>query len=339
MGSPLRATSLTGYAQLVRELGGDPVAYLSRFHIPVGVEREPDTFIPLRDYASLLEVTAEELQCPDFGLRLTRFQGVDLLGPIAVIARNSETVLTALEATARFIYIHTPAVKMTIECTDTHLRGTHELTEPVAPYPLQTYEAMAVIGVRFYRFFAGPDAPVTVSLLHAQLSPDRVYRDAFGCPVRFGQSWYGYESPVAVAASRICDADPETLRIVIKYLEATYLPQTAPLSERVAEQARQLLPTGLCSVDAIADQLAMHPRTLQRRLATEGLRCQDVIDRERRTQAERYLAVPGLHLSQIAGLLGYTEQSAFNRSCRRWFAMTPRQFRASGAVKVAIDFR
>jgi AraC-like DNA-binding protein len=75
--------------------------------------------------------------------------------------------------------------------------------------------------------------------------------------------------------------------------------------------------------------------TLQRRLATEGVRCQDVIDRERCTHAARYLTEPGLHLSQIAGLLGYTEQSALNRSCRRWFGKTPRQCRASGLSDVS----
>jgi methylphosphotriester-DNA--protein-cysteine methyltransferase len=42
----------------------------------------------------------------------------------------------------------------------------------------------------------------------------------------------------------------------------------------------------------------------------------------------RYLAEPGLYLSQIAVLLGYSEQSALNRSCRRWFGKTPRQYRA-----------
>jgi AraC-like DNA-binding protein len=42
----------------------------------------------------------------------------------------------------------------------------------------------------------------------------------------------------------------------------------------------------------------------------------------------RYLNLPALQLSQIAGLLGYTEQSALNRSCRRWFGKTPREYRA-----------
>ena len=93
----------------------------------------------------------------------------------------------------------------------------------------------------------------------------------------------------------------------------------------MADLARRLLK---CSAEVIADQLAMHPRMLQRRLVSEGVRCQDIIERERRDEAARYLADARLHLSQIAGLLGYSEQSALNRSCRRWFGKTPRQYRA-----------
>jgi AraC-like DNA-binding protein len=58
------------------------------------------------------------------------------------------------------------------------------------------------------------------------------------------------------------------------------------------------------------------------------VRCQDLIDQERRDQAAKYLAEPGLQLSQIAGLLGYAEQSTLNRSVRRWFGQTPREYRA-----------
>ena len=56
------------------------------------------------------------------------------------------------------------------------------------------------------------------------------------------------------------------------------------------------------------------------------MRCHDLIEQERRALATRYLAEPGLHLNQIAGLLGYTEQSTLNHSCRRWFGKTPRQY-------------
>jgi AraC-like DNA-binding protein len=96
----------------------------------------------------------------------------------------------------------------------------------------------------------------------------------------------------------------------------------------VAALSRRLLAVGHCTTEAIAEQLAMHPRTLQRRLAEDGIRCQDIIDEVRRKQAVRYLSEPRLYLGQIAGLLGFAEQSSLNRACRRWFGKTPRQYRA-----------
>ena len=67
--------------------------------------------------------------------------------------------------------------------------------------------------------------------------------------------------------------------------------------------------------------------------ATLWTRNYQVMDsiRERRENAAKYLTAPELELSQIARMLGYAEQSAFTRSCRRWFGMTPREFRAEVA--------
>jgi AraC-like DNA-binding protein len=336
MSSLIRTAAMWGYPELVRELGGDPEAFLSRFHIPSGAEHQDDAFMSFDAFSRMLEASADELRCPDFGLRLSSWQGLHILGPLAVIARNAQTVLSGVEAIARYLYIHSPALRLTERRTERGIEFAYEVTEPSGPYALQGYELSMGIAVRILRLLGGPEARFRgISFMHEQRGSDTAYRDALDCPVRFGQTWCGFELPAHLAERRIENADPETMRIATKYLEATYLPGTAPLSARVAELARRLLPTGQCSADAIADELAMHPRTLQRRLATEGVRCQDVIDRERRTQAARYLTEPGLHLSQIAGLLGYAEQSALNRSCRRWFGKTPRQCRASGLSDVS----
>ncbi|MGB8791261.1 MAG: AraC family transcriptional regulator [Mycobacterium sp.] len=330
MGSLLRATTLFGYSDLVRELGGDPEVFLSRFRIPPGIENQEDAFISFDAYARMLEASAEGLGCPDFGLRLSNWQGLHTLGPIAVIARNAQTLLGGVEAIARYLYVHSPALKLTLasRTAQAGLTFTLEVTEPGLPEVVQAYEISMAIAVRIIRLLGGPEAkPNAISFMHEQQGTDAAYREALGCRVRFRQTWCGFELPTGLADRRIESADPETRRIAAKYLESNYLPPSASLSERVAELARRLLPTGQCSVDTIADQLAMHPRSLQRQLVIEGLRCQDLIERERRTLAARYLAEPGLHLSQIAGLLGYAEQSTLNRSCRRWFGKTPRQYR------------
>ncbi len=330
MGSLIRATTLWGYGELVRELGGDPELFRKRFRIPPEVENQEDTFISFDAYVRLLEASAEDLRCPDFGLRLSRWQGLDILGPIAVIARNAQTVLGGLEMIGRYLYVHSPALKLSVAplTAKTGIAFTYEVSEPGLTV-VQGYELSMAIVVRIIRLLGGQDArPSAISFTHDQQGSDPAYREALGCPVRFGQTWCGFEVSESLASRRIESAHPETRRIAAKYLESNYLPPTASLSERVAELTRRLLPTGLCTVDAIADQLAMHSRSLQRRLLTEGVRCQDLIDRERRALAATYLAEPGLHLSQIAGLLGYAEQSTLNRSCRRWFGKTPRQFRA-----------
>ncbi|WP_328412209.1 AraC family transcriptional regulator [Nocardia sp. NBC_00403] len=330
MGSLIRATNLWGYGDLVRELGADPGPFLSRFHIQPGIEYQEDAFVSFEATVRLLEASAADLDCPDFGLRLARWQGLDILGPIAVIARNAQTLLGGLESIARYLYVHSPALKLAVaRTTDADLQFIYKMTEPTPLQMSQGYELSMANAVRMIRLLGGPEArPRSVSFVHGRLGSDAAYREALGCTVLFGQPSCGFVLPRDLAARRIDSADPETRRIATKYMEAHYVPSTTALSERVAELARRLLPTGQCSAEVIADQLTMHPRTLQRRLAVEGVSCQDLIERVRRNQAARYLAEPRLQLSQIAGLLGYAEQSTLNRSCRRWFGKTPRQYRA-----------
>ena len=331
MGSLFRATTLWGYAELVSQLGGDPEMFRTRFRIPPDIENQEDAFISTDAYVRMLQASADDLNCPDFGLRLSRWQGLDILGPIAVIARNAQTVLSGLEMIGRYLYAHSPALRLKFapSAPTSGVRFTYEITEPGLTSMVQGYEISMAIAVRIIRLLGGPDArPDVVSFMHDQSGPDTAYREALGCPVQFGQMWCGFEISAGLAEKQIENADPETRRIAAKYLESNYLPPTTLLSERVAELIRRLLATGQCTVEAIADQLAMHPRALQRRLEAEGVRYQGLIDGERRTLAAKYLAEPGLPLSQIAGLLGYAEQSTLNRSCRRWFGKTPQQFRA-----------
>ena len=331
MGSLIRATNMWGYVDLVRELGGDPTAYLSRFQIPVGIEQEDDSFVRLDHFLQMMEATAEELACPDLGLRLSAWQGLTILGPIAVIARNSRTLGAAFEAIAQYFYVHSPALHLRVAPPDTDdsVRFDYEMSELPLAEMRQGYELSLANGARIIRLLGGQDARMSlVSFLHDKVGPDSSYAEALGCPVLFGQQWCGLELPADVAGRIIDNADPETRRIATKYLETQHLPSNTSLAARVEELTRRLLPTGHCTADTVAEELRLHPRTLQRRLVEEGRTFQDILDGERRKLATRYLAEPMLQLAQIARLLGYSEQSTLNRSFQRWFGTTPTRYRA-----------
>lgn len=95
LGSLIRATNLWGYTDLMRELGADPLPFLRRFDIPPGIEHQEDAFMSLAGFVRMLEASAAELDCPDFGLRLARWQGLGILGPVAVSAQRCHLVRRA----------------------------------------------------------------------------------------------------------------------------------------------------------------------------------------------------------------------------------------------------
>ena len=52
-----------------------------------------------------------------------------------------------------------------------------------------------------------------------------------------------------------------------------------------------------------------------------------MLDKIRSELAQRYLGDKHLSFTDIALLLGYSEQSAFTRAFKRWFGVTPRDFK------------
>ena len=170
MGSLIRTAALRGYGDLVRELGGDPGSFLARFGIPAGAEQQADGFVAVDAFIRLLEASAEDLMCPDFGLRLSRCQGLDILGPIAVIARNAQTVLGGFEAIARYLYVHSPALTLTVgrASAESDVQCTYDVTEPGVPYPTQRYELSMGIGAQILPAPRRTAGPASARLVHAQ---------------------------------------------------------------------------------------------------------------------------------------------------------------------------
>jgi len=80
-------------------------------------------------------------------------------------------------------------------------------------------------------------------------------------------------------------------------------------------------------IEALARQLAMSPRTLQRRLAAEQVSYQELLDDARKEAAARYLGESTLAICEVAYLVGYSEPAPFHRAFKRWYGMTPENFR------------
>ncbi len=121
--------------------------------------------------------------------------------------------------------------------------------------------------------------------------------------------------------------DQQVYGFLLEYLDSRVLDADEDLAAAVRSLLIKLIPTGKFSVDVLADQLGMHRRTLQRRLKLEGLTYAELLDESRSKMARDYLSTRNLPMGNLAYMLGYADQSAFNHAFRRWYGMTPRQWR------------
>jgi AraC-like DNA-binding protein len=314
----------------VAELGTDPAPLLRAAGVPVEAVGDPDAFIAFRNGVEAIEAAAAATGAADFGRRLAERQGIEILGPVGVAARTAPTVGQALESIALYLGVYSPALRVGIEPVPGAplARFTYEIVERRLPDHRQVIELALGVILRGFRLLLTEDwAPGTVHLPHGPIAARRNYEAYFGCGVRFDEPFAGFTVRAADLARPLA-ADSEVHEVVSRYLHSVKPPDADDVSDPVRQMIRRMLPTGGLALDPIAAELAMHPRTLQRRLAGEGTTFELLTDAVRRQVVDHYLCQTKLPLGHIAALAGYSEQSALSRSCRRWFGAAPSAYRS-----------
>lgn len=97
--------------------------------------------------------------------------------------------------------------------------------------------------------------------------------------------------------------------------------------ERVRSALIEAIPSGMTSVAAVSEKLAISKRSLQRALADEGTTFIDILQDTRQKLAIHYLQKTDIAISEIAFLLGFIEENSFYRAFKNWTGKTPIAFR------------
>lgn len=327
--SVVRGTALSGYPELVTELGGDPGRLLRAAGIRPADVGEFEVFMPFLGVMRAIESAAADTAVPDFGRRLALRQGIEILGPVGAAARTSATVADALDIFGSFMAAYSPALAVRIAPTDDPRRSflAVEFVLGQAPPCPQSVELSLGVSLRVLRFLLGPDwSPLSVHLPHDPLTARADYVTYFGCRPRFAQRPAGFTIGAA-DLSRPLHRDDVAHRAIVNYLD-NIIDRDTGWTSSVRTIIRQLLPTGAASLEVVAVQFNLHPKTLQRRLAEEGTTFAALIDDVRRESADQYLSTTQMSLTHLARELGYAEQSVLTRSCRRWFGCGPAAYRS-----------
>ena len=179
----------------------------------------------------------------------------------------------------------------------------------------------------------GPLAGARIELKYPPPEHAAVYGDWYGCEVRFNArrnalvipaAWrtvhnMGHDEGTWTTSLRHCEVlcaiteDKDTLTSVRRLLFNRF---EQPADARV-----------IPSLEEIAVALHLSPRTLIRRLRSVDTTYQAVVDGVQQQRARELLGNPNLRIQDVAMELGYQDPNSFARSFKRWFAMTPGEYR------------
>jgi AraC-like DNA-binding protein len=336
----VRVDALRKFSEVVTSLGGDADSLLAKVQIDPAILANRHAVIPYRSLVLVLERTATELRCPDFGMRLATAQGgVKVLGPLEFAMRNSHTVREAFRYCAEHVQVYSTASQMRIKAG--HEPGAlffqlQILVGRLPSHPQNVERALLLTQDIAITISHGQVRAREVWLTHEPLSRPAKYREYFGTEVRFGQSMDGLVFTDSDLDLPIPNIDAQIYELSTDFIENRFPSVDAILSTRVRSIVERLLLEGDCTYSSVASMLGMHPRTLQRRLRAEGESVESIKDSARRDIALRYLKQSSVPLIRVAKMLGYSETSTLSRSCYRWFSLSPRQLRA-GATPGAGD--
>ena len=131
-------------------------------------------------------------------------------------------------------------------------------------------------------------------------------------------------------AIRLRSADAALISILEQQannLLAALPAQDQPFTQAVRKHIVGQLREGEPTAENTAQALFITSRTLHRKLASENTSFRELLQETRQQLAQDYLRDRRLQLSEIAQLLGYSEQSALSRAFKAWTGQTPAQFR------------
>jgi AraC-like DNA-binding protein len=286
---------------------------------------DPDVRVPCEALGAMIARAQQERFTPNLALELARVTPIGAYPLLDYLVLTSETVGAGVRQLARYHRIIGDPVDLQLrEQTDT---VRVEMAPAAGPFSIEFTSSLMVL--HFKHETDGCFAATRVVFQHA-VDDRAAYERALGCPVEPRGAWNGISMSPDAWRLPLRRRDP-VLRQLLE-AQANDILARQPARTGLAFQVQRALAArvagGDTSIGALARELAMSGRTLQRRLATEGVSYHVLLDDARKAAAGQYLRESTLAIGEIAYLVGYSEPAPFHRAFKRWFGKTPSEVRS-----------
>jgi AraC-like DNA-binding protein len=333
------ASLVYGLDAYMRSRKADAGEALRRAGLEPGDLTDPDRRVPLIRYLELLEICADLLADPQFGLKFGAQYEPRHAGVVGNVALASRTVGEAFETIGRYLPTMVDATVHGVEVSDGTVFVYSYYIDPLMMSYRQKGDWVIAFTCNLMRVGLGDPRWIPQEVLLPQLADEtpaqrRTRAEIMGDNIRVGHPWAGIRFDAGLLKRPMATADAMIESLMRHYgdLRLAALPEQRGEIEQLRREIARVLVKGEGGIEHLAKATATSVRTLQRRLKDAGVNYSDLHDDVRKTLALNLLENETLALAEIAFSLGYSEVSAFNHAFRRWVGQSPGDYRRLRAV-------
>ncbi|MEK5058236.1 AraC family transcriptional regulator [Paenibacillus sp. FSL H7-0326] len=321
----IRSVSLSGYDvdTFCRDNGLDP-----------RLLQDPEARIGAEQHVKLACAAAELLEDEHFGLHQGSQMEMADLGVLGYTMVHSGTIGECIHAYQRYYATVCSGYDIRLSRQGSEAVLTLSLEELSYPPSRHCVDDMVSSLVHIMIRLSGRAIEFSrITLMHPEPDSGDEYRKVLGVQPEFNKEHTSLYFPQKVLEYPVLYADvrlagwfeERTSDVLLKLKAGRHF--TDELTRWIMEQLRVSLP----SISDAAAYFHMSTRTLQAKLQQENTTYTRLLNDIRKELALRYLKEPEQSIADIAYLLHFSEDSAFQHAFKKWTGLAPGQYRTIGA--------
>lgn len=314
------------------DMGLDNLEISSKLNVDLEILNQPMATISSDILGSYIELVINRSGNHRLGLEKGFDVPVTIAGMLYKLYENCTTLKEVFEKSD----IHTPTINPLyryINRIDENL-FIHRITineEFAKKYPLATrqlYESQLGISLQILYSLTGKRIkPIQIRTIYDKEGDNDKLNNYFKCPIQYATNEFALLFDSSILDFPILTANNQLLSIIEKLIiEMKERGQESNLSNAIRKYLLQCLPTIDVDIKTVAQNLNFGERTLQRRLRKENTSYREILNSVRIELSEKYIE-ENISFAEIAYLLGFDSQSAFNKFFQKHFKKQPSIFK------------
>ena len=205
---------------------------------------------------------------------------------------------------------------------------------PMSPPCHHFVEHIMAVMILMVRHHIGQGEFKRLTFQHKAPADLSLHNKIFQCPIEFNANKNIAYMPLDfldLKLGGVIGGRLRSLQPIVKAYLSRKVNKNSLFKTSMAHTVERLLPSvfGLrkSNIQEISHTLGISPKKLQRLLNDEGTTFSEVLDNVRKSMTRRMLFESDISIAHLAALLDYSSSESFNAACKRWFGVSPRQYR------------